>query len=58
MCSISEYLLSYEGFFWVLFIICAFQSIYINGLTSRIVAMQNVFYELKKQLTSQGEQDD
>jgi hypothetical protein len=59
MCSISEYLFSYEGFFWILFIICAVQSIYISGLSSRILVMQNVFHELKKQfIAHSGEQDD
>jgi hypothetical protein len=59
MCSISEYLFSYEGFFWILFIICAVQSIYISGLSSRILVMQNVFHELKKQfIANSGEQDD
>ena len=58
MCSISDYLLSYEGFFWILFIICAIQTIYIKGLSTRILAMQNVFHELKKQFTSPGDHDD
>lgn len=59
MCSISEYLFSYEGFFWILFLVCAIQSIYIKGLSSRILVMQNVFHELKKELTGRhGEDND
>lgn len=59
MCSISEYLLTYEGFFWVLFLVCVIQYIYIRGISTRMLVMQNVFHELKKELqAAHGEYDD
>lgn len=59
MCSLSEYLFTYEGFFWILFIVCAIQTIYIRGLTSRMLAMQQIFHDFKKEYDSHtGDKND